>query len=94
MSSGYEIGYGRSRIAHSVVHMRPTTPPRYVSVVDSGIATFQGNTKASALRSVHEMSESAYQTLEMSADGWLTSLGITEITLDMANLGRQSFSVT
>jgi len=78
----------------SVVHMRPTTPFRDPAVVDLGIDTFVANEDASALRSVHEMSESAYKTLEISPDGWLAPLGMVDTALDAANLGRQGFPVT
>ena len=78
----------------SVVHMRPTTPFRDPAVVDLGIDTFVANEDASALRSVHEMSESAYKTLEISPDGWLAPLGMVDTALDAANLGRQGFPFT
>ena len=78
----------------TVVHMRPTTPFRDPAVVDRGIAAFAQQPDASALRSVHKMSESAFKTLEITADGWLTRLGTTDTSLDSANLARQSFPHT
>jgi len=78
----------------TVVHMRPTTPFRDPDVVSRGITAFVENEDASALRSVHEMSESAYKTLEMSPEGWLAPLGMVERALDTANLARQGFPTT
>ena len=77
-----------------VVHMRPTTPLRDSAVVDRGIAAFAETEDASALRSVHEMSESAYKTLEIVPGGWLARLGMKDTELDAVNLARQSFPNT
>ncbi len=85
---------GEGREPTNVVHMRPTTPFREPAVVDRGIAAFAASDDASALRSVHEMSESAYKTLEISPDGWLARLGMTDTALDTANRARQSFPDT
>ena len=78
----------------NLVHMRPTTPLRDPAVVDCGITTFADKEDASALRSVHEMSESAYKTLEITPDGWLARLGRKDTALDAVNLARQSFPNT
>ena len=43
-----------------VVHMRPTTPVRTPKIIDEAIEAFMKAPDASALRSVHEMPESAY----------------------------------
>jgi N-acylneuraminate cytidylyltransferase len=78
----------------NVVHMRPTTPFRDPAVVDLGIATFVANEDASALRSVHEMSQSAYKSLEVAPSGWLQLLGSDGTAMDEANIGRQFFPTT
>ena len=69
-------------------------PLRDPTVVDRGIAAFAETEDASALRSVHEMSESAYKTLEITPDGWLARLGMRDTALDAVNLARQSFPNT
>lgn len=78
-----------------IVHIRPTTPFRVPEVIDAAIDAFwaEGET-ATALRSVHEMSESAYKTLEIGPSGKLKSLGAGSISLDAANNARQAFPKT
>jgi len=77
-----------------LVHMRPTTPFRTPSLVDDAIHSFLDSTDATALRSVHEMSQSAYKSLEVAPNGWLRLLGSDGTALDEANIGRQSFPTT
>lgn len=77
-----------------VVHIRPTTPLRDPGVVDAAIKAFRTSTRATALRSVHEMSESAYKTFELAAEGQLKRLGAESTALDAANNARQSFPTT
>ncbi len=77
-----------------VVHMRPTTPLRDPSIIDDAIRAFQRAEGNTALRSVHEMSESAYKSFEITATGLLTRLGQASTSLDQANNPRQSFPKT
>ena len=77
-----------------VVHMRPTTPFRSPLLVDKAINLFLTSTDATALRSVHEMSQSAHKSLELAPNGWLRLLGAADTGLDPANLNRQSFPTT
>ena len=77
-----------------LVHMRPTTPYRAPEVIDQAIEAFQRQTKATALRSVHEMPESAYKTFEISLAGQLKLLGSDSTALDAANNARQQFPAT
>lgn len=77
-----------------LVHMRPTTPFRDPSLVDNAIRSFLDSTDATALRSVHEMSQSAYKSLEVGPNGWLRPLGSDGTAMDEANIGRQSFPTT
>ena len=74
--------------------MRPTTPFRDPSLVDNAIRSFLDSTDATALRSVHEMSQSAYKSLEVGPNGWLRLLGSDGTAMDEANIGRQSFPTT
>ncbi len=78
----------------NVAQMRPTTPFRDPAIIDRAITAFSENNQASALRSVHEMSESSYKTFEITPDGWLATLGLVDLTLDTVNLARQSFPAT
>jgi CMP-N,N'-diacetyllegionaminic acid synthase len=77
-----------------IVHIRPTTPYRDPALIDQAVAAFQVATDATALRSVHEMSESAYKTFEINAKGCLQGVGSDNTELDAANNARQQFPVT
>ena len=67
--------------------MRPTTPFRNPVVIDQAIQAFINKTEATALRSVQEMSESAYKTFEVDSNGLLKCLGNNNTTsiIDMHN---------
>ena len=77
-----------------VVHIRPTTPYRNPALVDEAIKAFRSEPRATALRSVHEMSESAYKTFEIAPAGQLKRLGSGSTALDAANNARQQFPAT
>jgi N-acylneuraminate cytidylyltransferase len=77
-----------------LVHIRPTTPLRDPQLVDDAVQAFISATKGTALRSVHEMSESAYKTFEIAPDGQLKRLGSQDTALDSANNARQQFPCT
>ena len=77
-----------------IVHIRPTTPYRLPAVIDQAIQAFKNEPRATSLRSVHEMSESAYKTFEISEAGQLMQLGADHTSLDAANDARQLFPAT
>lgn len=77
-----------------LVHIRPTTPLRDPQLIDNAVKAFMGTPHATALRSVHEMPESAYKTFEMAAGGQLKRLGADNNALDSANNARQQFPST
>ena len=77
-----------------LVHIRPTTPLRDPQMIDEAVATFMAAPNATALRSVHEMSESAYKTFEIANGGQLKRLGAYNTELDNANIARQQFPST
>ena len=77
-----------------IVHMRPTTPFRDPAQIDAAISLFQNSTMATALRSAHEMSESAFKTFEISPKGQFKRLGAESTALDAANNARQQFPIT
>lgn len=78
-----------------VIHIRPTTPFRDPSCIDSAIQTFLSAPKVfTALRSAHEMSESAYKSFEITLDGRFKSVGNESSSLDLANNARQQFPTT
>lgn len=77
-----------------VVHIRPTTPLRNPALIDQAVRAFRDAPKATALRSVHEMPESAYKSFEIAAGGQLKRLGSDSTALDAANNARQQFPAT
>ena len=77
-----------------LVHIRPTTPLRDPQLINNAVKAFMGTPHATALRSVHEMSESAYKTFEMAEGGQLKRLGADNTELDAANNARQQFPNT
>ena len=48
-----------------LVHLRPTTPLREENYIDAAVNLTRRTDSATALRSVHEMSESAYKAFEI-----------------------------
>jgi len=77
-----------------IVHIRPTTPLRSPKVIDDAIKKFINKPEFSALRSIHEMSESAYKNFEISEDGALMTVFSNITDLDNSNVGRQFFPKT
>jgi N-acylneuraminate cytidylyltransferase len=77
-----------------LMHLRPTTPLRDPLVLDKAIETFFSKEhELTSLRSVHEMSESAYKSFEISSQGFLATIGSVE-SGEKANLPRQAFPKT
>ena len=77
-----------------IVHIRPTTPFRDPVIIDQAVAAFMSHPKATALRSVHPMSESAYKTFEIAPAGQLKRVASDSSELDAANNARQQFPAT
>jgi N-acylneuraminate cytidylyltransferase len=75
------------------VHLRPTTPFRDPILVENAIQLMQSSEGATALRSLHEMSESAYKAFEISGP-WLKSVGTGSMSLDASNDARQRYPRT
>jgi N-acylneuraminate cytidylyltransferase len=62
-------------------------------VIDEAVETFRTTGGATSLRSLHEMSETAYKTFEIT-DGLLRPVGSPTRTVDDANAPRQHFPST
>lgn len=82
-----------SQVPDYLVHLRPTTPLRHPQVVDKAIEMLIADKNATALRSAHEMAESAYKTFEVE-NGYFKRVGTGSFDLDEANQARQSFPKT
>ena len=76
-----------------LVHLRPTTPLREPKLVDAAIERMRQNENATSLRSVHEMSETAYKTVEIEKD-YLKCICTGSLDLDDLNRPRQEFVKT
>lgn len=79
---------------NNFVHIRPTTPLRSPDKIDEAIYFFDNkNENFSALRSIHEMPESAYKSFELKENGNLKSFSNLD-SIETSNLPRQSFPKT
>lgn len=76
-----------------LVHLRPTTPLRDSACIEKAIERICHDNYATALRSVHEMSETAYKTVEIDRD-YLKCICSGSFDLDTANQPRQVFPKT
>lgn len=79
----------------ALIHLRPTTPFRNPELIDEAINTFlQNQSEITAVRSVHEMSESAYKAFEIDQESILETIFTNEKNLDKSNAPRQDFPKT
>ena len=75
-----------------IAHIRPTTPTRKISDLVGAVEIFI-NSDYNSLRSVHEMSESAYKSVEIK-NNILKPLKNLNKNMDEINLPRQNFNKT
>jgi N-acylneuraminate cytidylyltransferase len=81
-------------LPQAIVHIRPTTPLRNPEIINDAVIKFiELKNEITSLRSVHEMSESAYKTFEVSDQGLLKPIA-SIADGDNANLPRQAFPKT
>jgi N-acylneuraminate cytidylyltransferase len=76
-----------------IVHLRPTTPLRQPQVIEKALKTIESNLDATALRSVHGMSQTAYKCFEKDGD-YLTCISSGIRDIESTNRVRQSFPKT
>ena len=81
------------KIPEYIVHLRPTTPFRDPVIVEGAIERLRSDKEATALRSVHEMPESAYKCFRIEGDHLVDAYGGSP-QLDRFNAARQSFQKT
>lgn len=78
-----------------IVHLRPTSPFRDPIIIDKAIEKFEEIKEShTSLRSIHEMSESAYKTFEVDENNILMSLCSNSYEIDNSNSARQKFPKT
>ena len=73
-----------------LVHIRPTTPLREPTLIDSAIDKILADPTSSGLRSVHEIPESPYKMFGIK-DGYLAGLYPDDPRPEYYNLPRQNF---
>jgi len=76
-----------------IVLLLPTMPLREIRYIESAIDLIINNDKATGLRSVHEMSETAYKTVEIDG-GYMKCICTGSFDVDTANLPRQGYPKT
>lgn len=76
-----------------LVHLRPSTPFREVCYIESAIEAIKKDKKATALRSLHEMPQSAYKTFEIEG-GYMKTVCRDSFDIETANRPRQMFKTT
>lgn len=81
------------QVPEYLVHLRPTTPYRDPDLIDDAVKMIKNDAQATALRSAHEMSETAYKCLEIK-DSLFKPMGTNSFDMDTANLPRQMFPKT
>jgi N-acylneuraminate cytidylyltransferase len=81
------------RVPDFIVQLRPTTPMRDPALVQKAIDVFTDAASATALRSIHEMSETAYKCFEVD-NGRLKCVGSGSYDVENSNRPRQSFPAT
>ena len=81
------------KLPNLLIHMRPTSPIREAEVVDKAIKEFIKKKQYTSLRSIHEMEESAYKTVEINKNKLVSSFSKIE-DLDKINKARQNYNKT
>jgi len=76
-----------------IVHLRPTTPFRDPQIIEKGIQYLESEPQSTALRSVQEMSQTAYKCFQADSK-YLTCIFTNSINLDEGNIPRQNYPKT
>ena len=77
-----------------LVLLLPTTPLREIVHIENAIKSILANDNACGLRSVQEMSETAYKTLEVDNNGYLKCICTGSYDINIAYRSRQEFPKT
>ena len=76
-----------------IVFLRPTAPLRRPETIEEAIKAIESDETATALRSIHEMSESAYKWFEVDGE-YLACLCTHSRDIEATSLGRQFYTKT
>jgi len=80
-------------IPRYLVHLRPTTPLRKPTYIEEAIIRIRHDVKATALRSIQEMSETAYKSFEIEKR-YLKCICSGSFDIEAANRARQAYRKT
>ena len=80
-------------IPRLIVHLRPTAPLRQPEMIERAIKAIESDKTATALRSIHEMSESAYKWFEVDGE-YLACLCTQSRDIEVNSFGRQFYTKT
>ena len=81
------------RVPDFIVQLRPTTPLRDPALIREALERMTNDPGPTALRSIQEMSETAYKCFEVE-NGRLKCIGTGSFDVEEANRPRQSFPAT
>jgi len=76
-----------------LIHLRPTTPLREPSIIEAAISCIKSAKEATSLRSIHQMSETAYKSIEVEK-GYLKCIITGSADTEVVNRPRQEFNDT
>lgn len=85
------FGHHENNQPYLLVHLRPTTPLRDPTLVDSAINSLIAKKNATSLRSAHELAEPPQKMMGMN-DVYLTGLFPQDTRPEYYNLPRQQFA--
>ena len=74
-----------------LVHLRPTSPLRDPTIIDSAILKFKNNSKATSLRSSHLAIKNPYKFFEIGDNDFYRGIRSFDDRVEYYNLPRQNF---
>ena len=87
------LDQAEGNVPHLLVHLRPTTPLRDPRIIEKAILTINDDNQATALRSVHQMSNPAYKCFEVQ-DDYLVCICSRSRNIEPTTFARQNFPKT
>lgn len=95
VSHSLEFFRSEGKVPDLILHLRPTSPLRNPEKISESIEIAKSNyNEITALRSIQEMSETAYKSFEIGKNGKLVSVFSHSENLDNSNSNRQTFPKT
>jgi len=82
-----------AKVPRLIAHLRPTAPFRDPELIEKGIRYMESEPDATALRSVQEMSQTAYKCFQSNSK-YLACIFTNSPNLDEGNIPRQNYPIT